>query len=83
MGDDLPPLPEPDLFDVTDDNFRGYSEAQMRAYAEQAVKQERAACARACLDLKAPDLDHAPGEYHRFDITTAACAAAIRARSEQ
>lgn len=37
---------------------------------------ERAA--RKCLDLKPPNLDHSAGEYHRFDITTLACAAAIR-----
>ena len=35
---ELPPLPEPDLFDVTDDNFRGYSADQLLAFAREAVK---------------------------------------------
>ena len=38
---ELPPLPEPDLFDVTDDNFRGYSADQLKAFAEEAVRLER------------------------------------------
>lgn len=51
-----------------------YTADQMRQMFDAAT--ERAA--KECLALKPPDLNHAPGDYHRFDITTAACAAAIR-----
>lgn len=74
---ELPPLPEKSYLGPP----FGYDEDDMRAYAEAAIKQEREACFRACLDLKGPDLDHAPDEYHRFAITVIAFAAAIRARS--
>lgn len=54
--------------------------AAYQAATERSAKKEREECAQECLSLKAPDLDHSPGEYHRFDVTTLACAAAIRAR---
>lgn len=78
----LPPLPEAACVHGGGTGLsHRYTADQMRAYADEAVRLERERCARACLDLKPPDLSHAPGEYHRFDITTLACAAAIRARS--
>ena len=66
--DNLPPLPEPGALNSA---YRVYTANEMRAYAEEAVKQEREAIA-AMFD----DSPHA--EMFRSDI-----AAAIRARSEQ
>jgi len=93
--DELPPLPTSQmLVDVWDSEVRGlhqanqpyYTADQMRAYAEEAVKQELEAAAKACEDFGA-SYDN---EWNRklgvaSDLKDACdeCAAAIRARSSQ
>ena len=72
----LPELPKPfctEYDDIDKVEIPCYSSAQMRAYALEAVKQEREACAKACFDVQ---IDHA------FSNTLKACAAAIRHRSQ-
>jgi len=64
---DLPPLPEKGY--LGDDASYGYDEADMRAYAEAAIKQE--------LEAIAADWE----SDHGFDKD--GVAAAIRARSEE
>lgn len=83
MDRQLPPLPEPDSYCTHKDDheYDVWNADQMRAYAEEAVKQERERCAGLCEDyaIKAtfdgdPEDDHEGAAY--------LLAAAIRARGE-
>ena len=85
---ELPPLPaevdavrvmmrgEPDMVEALD---YYYTADQMRAYAEEAVKQERGACAAVCESLRGG----VPPHTNVHDAAVEDCAAAIRARSSR
>ena len=80
MGD-LPPLPPYMYGREVEKNERVWSEQCMRAYAEEAVKLEREACATLCASLVTNDWDRSGSEEGAFNIGCEECAAAIRARS--
>lgn len=72
---------------LSDDPLEVYTADQMRAFANEATRQAMERAIRACLDLQAPDFSglhpaQAQGETHRFDMTTVACANAIRALAD-
>lgn len=80
--DDLPPLPEPmaallwehlqfDVRNRTDAQLEAFC-ATLRSYAEEAVKQEREACAQECERI-----------YGSDERGAKACAVLIRARSQE
>jgi hypothetical protein len=80
MGE-LPPLPA-DRMTVLSGAMKGdyFTADQMRAYAQQAARQEREACEKVCEDVASKHFDEframlADGAYD--------CAAAIRSRSSE
>ena len=64
-------LPEPAISDHLAYGTEVFTADQMNAAYEKGMEDSIRA-------LKPPDLSHAPGEYHRFDITALACQTAIR-----
>jgi hypothetical protein len=93
---ELPPLPPYMYGREVEKNERVWSEQCMRAYAEQAVKQEREACAKLCEEIenkywaafkgKTQPIDRgAVYSPHVEGMSDGAgeCGSAIRARSEQ
>lgn len=87
---DLPELPEPfDCMpsvrdDGTETTVSGFTDAQMRAHAEEAVKQEREAAAKACEDFGASydnEWNRKLGVANDLKDACEECALAIRGRA--
>ena len=81
----LPPLPTPDIW-VREDfglgdftTHIGYSEDQLRSYAEEAVRLALEAAAQVCEGKRGL----APPHTNVHDSACDDCAAAIRARSQE
>lgn len=89
-SDELPPLPTPDIW-VREDfglgdwtTHEGYTADQMRAYAQEAARQEREAAAKACEDFGASydnEWNRKLGVANDLKDACEECAAAIRSRS--
>jgi hypothetical protein len=84
MSRELPELPERRALPVIGSGIAGhalgYTADQMRAYAEQAVRLEREACAKVCESTYPELVEGQLLTLPCFD-TPDDCAAAIRARS--
>lgn len=82
----LPEMPKPLVTyydDIDKEEVHCYSAGQLQAYAEEAVRMEREACAAACESrAEAYRSTQAPG-WHEVDHECTQCAAAIRARSQE
>ena len=82
----LPPLPEPrdipGFYDIEARKALRYTDADLRSYAEEAVRLEREACAKAADDVDEPGWTgyECP---NTFNDGKWAAAAAIRARSQE
>lgn len=78
---ELPELPDPTvIFCEHVPGMDWYTPDQLRAYAEEAVKQEREAILAAIDDLEEPAW-HGYENPYRFDDGKSAAMAAIRART--